>query len=300
LIGNEGRFSWRKHTEDEFQLTDFEDKAGRCIATYRHLKQLKSDTHELFSKKLDLTKESSFEEAAEYGEKIAKYYDLGDIPSITLQSFIENTHNILVLYMDGIDGISGAACRLPDLNTILINRNEIIGRQNFDLAHEFFHLLTWDVMPPSHLDAGSKSKGKQHRIEQLAENFAAGLLMPSWSLIERYESRGESDIHEWLNQTADEYGVSSTALKWRICNLELLPRAEIGLINDERLRNNGKFDSAEVKLKPLFSREFMEVIGWGIDNGYLSIRKASNVLGVTIDALSTLFEEHDLPLTFEL
>lgn len=301
LVGNEGRFSWRKHNEDDVQLNDFEDKAGCWIATYRHLKQLNNDPQELLLPRLGLTQDSSYEEAAEYGETIAKSRDLGDIPSKRLLSFIENEIKALVLYVDGIDGVSGAACQLSDLNTILINRNEVIGRQNFDLAHELFHLSTWDVMPPSHLDTGGRSKGKQRRVEQLADNFAAGLLMPSWSIKKCYENRGNEDIHEWLNKTANKFEVSSIALKWRLCNLGLLPNSEIELIDDERLKNNGKDQSlAGEGIKPLFSKQFIEVIGWGINEGYLSVRKASNVLGITVDALATLFTEHNCPIPFDL
>ena len=46
-----------------------------------------------------------------------------------------------------------AACRLPELDVVLINRREVEGRRHFDLAHELFHILTWDAMPPEHSEA---------------------------------------------------------------------------------------------------------------------------------------------------
>ena len=52
--------------------------------------------------------------------------------------------------VDADRGISGAACRLPELDAVLIARHEVEGRRHFDLAHELFHLLTWDAMPPEH------------------------------------------------------------------------------------------------------------------------------------------------------
>ena len=66
---------------------------------------------------------------------------------------------------------------------ILINRNESEARRFFDLAHELFHALTWDAMKADHRESNSveaRTKGK--RIEQLANNFAAALLMPLASL----------------------------------------------------------------------------------------------------------------------
>ena len=82
--------------------------------------------------------------------------------------------------VDAIDGVSGAACRLPDLDVVLINRHEVAGRRNFDLAHELFHILTWDAMPPEHLEEATETS--KIRVEQLANSFASALLMPEASL----------------------------------------------------------------------------------------------------------------------
>ena len=37
--------------------------------------------------------------------------------------------------------------------TILVNRHEPRGRRSFDLAHELFHVLTWDAMPPERIES---------------------------------------------------------------------------------------------------------------------------------------------------
>ncbi len=69
---------------------------------------------------------------------------------------MERKLGIFVLMVDAIDGISGAACRLPELDVVLINRHEVAGRRNFDLAHELFHILTWDTMPPEHAEEATE------------------------------------------------------------------------------------------------------------------------------------------------
>ena len=51
---------------------------------------------------------------------------------------------ILVRMVDAIAGVPGAA--------VLINRQEIVGRRHDDLAHERFHVLTCDTMPPDHTE----------------------------------------------------------------------------------------------------------------------------------------------------
>ena len=50
------------------------------------------------------------------------------------------------------------------------------GRSHFDLAHELFHVLTWDAMPPERLEEARETGGS--RVEQLANSLAASVLMP--------------------------------------------------------------------------------------------------------------------------
>ena len=42
---------------------------------------------------------------------------------------------------------------------MLIARHEVAGRRHFDLAHELFHLLTWDAMPPEYLEEARETGG---------------------------------------------------------------------------------------------------------------------------------------------
>src|SRR5258706_12827279 len=96
---------------------------------------------------------------------------------------MEQRFGMLVLAVYAFDGISGAACRLPELDAVLINRKEVKGRRHFDLAHELFHLLTWDAMPPEHVEEATETG--RGRVEQLANNFASALLMPR-KVLERH------------------------------------------------------------------------------------------------------------------
>ena len=68
----------------------------------------------------------------------------------------------------------------------MVNRNESEARRYYNLAHELFHALTWDAMKPAHRESNSidehiSGKRAKQRIEQLADNFAATLLMPKSS-----------------------------------------------------------------------------------------------------------------------
>lgn len=300
LVG-EGNFSWRQPIQDPEGLEHYEQLAGTWIATYRHLRQLRNEPTSPFLPKVGLNKDSSYEDACEIGEQIAKELDLGNIPSRYLAEKLQTELKILVLDVDAIPSVSGAACQLKDLNSILINRHEPPGRRNFNLAHEMFHLLTWDALPPEHCDYESGIRNRQRKhIERLAENFAAGLLMPIWCVEPFFEERKDRELHEWLNTSAECLGVTSQALKWRMVNMEVLSKSEAEQIPDDLLANNGKTHASNINAPSMFGHQFMEMLGWGISEGHISVRKSATLLDMTVDDLYTLFDDHGIPSPFEM
>jgi XRE family transcriptional regulator, fatty acid utilization regulator len=301
LIG-EGSFSWRAHRNAELGMLDeFEDKAGRWIALYRKLGEKIGKVASPLQRRLALSEKSSFEDAWEAAEALSQAWKLGDIPALHLESAINAELDSLVLYVDAPKGISGAACQLPGLNTILINRTEPEGRRYFDLAHECFHLLTWEQMTPEHreiTDGEYRGKGRHKRIEQLADNFAGALLMPRRILAERWERRAVADnVHDWLNDAATELCVTAQALKWRMHYLGLLSRADLLDINDHMLTANGR--PGKQPLPRLFSVEFAQRLQEGLAAGDISVRRAAALLGMTIEDLAELFETYALAVPFE-
>lgn len=301
LIG-EGRFNWRARRDAELGLLEaFEEKAGRWIALYRKLGEKAGETSSPLQWRLPLSERSSFEEAWDAAEALIREWGLGNIPALCLEAAIKEHLNALVLYVDAPPGISGAACQLPDLNTILINRNEPEGRRHFDLAHECFHLLTWEQMTPEHrelADADNRGKGKHKRIEQLADNFAGALLMPHRILVARWESRDNQEIHDWLNDTATELCVSSLALKWRMFYLGLLNKGDLTDIDDKKLTANGR-PAQKQPVPRLFSEEFVKRLHDGLLAGEISVRRAASLLGMKLEDLAELFESYGLPAPFE-
>ena len=298
LVG-EGRFSWRQTNVGPQRLSAYERSAGRWIAAFRAIAPKVGCETPFLRRSLGLTRQHRYEDAASAGERFATEFNLGQVPANSLSTVLERDFGILVLMVDAFEGISGAACRLPELDAVLINRREVAGRRHFDLAHELFHILTWDAMPPEHAeDAAETSK---NRVEQLANSFASAVLMPTTALKRFGDWTGLSgnDLIAKLNATADELRVTASALKWRLVHLGLVSVAAAREIRDAALRNNGH-ETGEANPPPLFSKPFVEVISRGLRQGQLSTRRSAALLDVPLDELSDLFRIHEVEAPDEL
>jgi len=300
LVG-EGQFSWRTDKKTPArQLDEFEARAGRWVALYRALLELKvAEANPLQQRLTAMTDRSDFTDAQVAAESLVRRWNLGEFPALGLEQKVRETLDALVLFVDAPQGISGAACHLPGLNAILINRNEPEGRRHYDLAHETFHLLTWEQMPPARLEGEIPRSGKGGRVEQLADNFASALLMPEQSLRPRWDARKGQLMHAWLNSTANEFMVTAVALKWRLVQLGWMGKDELATIKDSKLTANGQTRDNAIKPR-LYSPEFAEQLRRAIAGGKLSVRKAASLLDTTIEDLAELFRSYKLPVPFDL
>lgn len=292
LVG-EGIFSWRSQASPA-ELETFEEMARGWIAVYRTLGEDLGETFNPLVPQLGLTIRSSFEEAWSAAERLNQSWGLGPRPAAILPGIVEKQLDILVLHVDmrGVP-ISGAACHLPEFNTILINRREREGRRAFDFAHELFHILTWASMPPAHVDTGNPTGTKAKRIELLANNFAGALLMPRDAVVEQWNQRGKKEIHNWIKLTAEEFSVTAIALFNRLRALNLIPLTERASVDESRLTWTGRFP-VESKLPPLFSEKYVRRVRKALDKGLISERRAADLLGLMTEEMSELMETHGL------
>jgi Zn-dependent peptidase ImmA (M78 family) len=190
------------------------------------------------------------------------------------------------------------------LDVVLINRREAPGRRHFDLAHELFHILTWQAMPPEHVE--DVEPKRRSRVEQLADNFASAVLMPApvlhrfgdWSALAT--ATKPNALIARLNAVADELQVTSSALRWRLVALDRLDRAVAERLPEVRLRNNGRSRPKAPPLPALVSKRFVEVIARAIDEGRVAVRRVSYLLGLSIDDLADLFAVHGVEAPYEL
>lgn len=287
LVG-EGRFSWRHTGVQVGQLEDYERDAGRWIAAYRALAPQVGRDLPLMRRALGLTRNSRFEDAMASGERFVTEFNLGEVPATGLIEVMERELGILVLMVDAQQGISGAACRLPELDTVIIQRREVEGRRNFGLAHELFHILTWDAMPPERSEEIRETGG--NRVEQLANIFAAAVLMPASTLEQTagWARLPGKDLIAQLNAVADELRVTSSALRWRLVSLGKLKLAVARSLPEDALLNNGH-QVVSGATPALFSRRFVEILALAIEAGYVSVRRLATLLGLAIEDMDDLF-----------
>lgn len=300
-LDGEGRFSFRADpSAPGGVLDDFEAKAGRWIATYRELATEHGVRPTWLQYKLGLTPKSTYEQAQAAAESLSSQWKLGERPAEALAPALERHLDALVLHVDAPEGVSGAASQLPGLNSVLVNRREPEGRRHFDLAHEFFHLLTWDAMPPARVEAVSHAHfGKLNRVEQLAENFAAALLMPERIIRARWTSPENTDeVAHWSTAFARDLRVSVAASTWRLHNLNLISKAEAQRIIERR---GEAADRTRVEATPprLFSERFVRCIGSALDAGRLSVMRAADLLDLSLAELAELLRSYQIEPSFE-
>jgi Zn-dependent peptidase ImmA (M78 family)/transcriptional regulator with XRE-family HTH domain len=105
---------------------------------------------------------------------------LGDRPGLVLLKVLEEHCKIKVFHMV-FEPHGSAACTIDPEGgaSILLNANHNRQQRNSDLAHELFHLLTWEVFRKA--DPITESTAPTHE-ENLADLFAASLLIPEEAL----------------------------------------------------------------------------------------------------------------------
>lgn len=293
IAAGEAAFSFRTEAVEEPQVGEVEERAGRWLATYRELAK-----PSLVKRALSLSTRSSYEDAQQAGEQIRRDLGLGQFPARELEEAITRTWNVLVLYVDLPEGVSGAASRLEGVQAILVNRTEPRSRRHYDLAHELFHLLTWDTMPPPRIETGTPARGERKRVEQLANNFAAALLMPSDSIRESWERYEDLALADRIAALADAFEVSGPAMKWRLHNLGLVARS--ALPEDAEIADSEKATQKRTPHPLPFNASFVHRIHRAVEEGDISVRKAARILDTDSAGLAELCRSYGRPLSYEI
>ena len=138
-----------------------------------------------------------------------------------------------------------------------------------------------------------KNRNKGKRIEQLANSFAAALLMPRASL-DKLIDRDRLDDIAHLCEVAALLRVAPVTLAWRLFNLKLIGDDTRRSLSQEKQRPSVSGPPKR------FSPTFVKMLHEALENGRLSARKAAKAIGLGLGGLIELFAQYDLTAPFEL
>jgi Zn-dependent peptidase ImmA (M78 family)/transcriptional regulator with XRE-family HTH domain len=291
-VEGEAKYSWRRSpSADKEPPAEIQSRIDRTVGLLRWLRSL-DDAAGVTRQILCLSDCSTFEEAERVGDRLARDLKLGPVPSRKLLEKMESELDVPVLFVSfgsepQAKAISGVTVHLYNLNCILINRNESAGRRSFDLAHELFHVMTWDALPPEKLESnevGVRGTAKKDRTEKLADKFASALLLPEDLLAPKFEGVDKSDVSQLL-ELSKYFGVSAPALAYRLLSLRLIDQPTC-----DKLKSRRSSATEDVAPKQ-FSKRFVTLLAEALLSGRLSPRKAAKVLGLNLDDLDTLLRD---------
>ncbi|MFW6131605.1 MAG: ImmA/IrrE family metallo-endopeptidase [Candidatus Aminicenantaceae bacterium] len=169
-------------------------------------------------------------------------------------------------------------------SAILINENNAPWRRHFDIAHELFHLITWELFTEEEIHH-DKIEGER-RVEQLADVFASSLLLPEKEVRDEFEKRIDEESITYLDlvHMARDFVVPLEALLLRMINIGLLDKEKI-----QKGMDNGSVKDIDKKYR---HSQWSETAKPHISERYISLAIKAFFLGkITKEKLAEYVDE---------
>jgi Zn-dependent peptidase ImmA (M78 family)/transcriptional regulator with XRE-family HTH domain len=226
-----------------------------------------------------------YREAGALAAEVGQTMNLGRVPATSLTKILEEDFGIKIFYRDELAG--SAASAVGDFGqAILMNASEAPWRRNYNFAHELFHLLTWDAMPPARL---RQDEGLREQFEKFANFFASCLLLPADCVVASFEKRLDDRKISFadLIEIAQEFDVSTEALLWRLVNLRRLDREVVGkALGDPEFRQLDRSTMSGRWWNPQsLSDRYVRLCRLCFQKGQLSRAKLADLLGKSLAEL---------------
>ncbi len=157
-----------------------------------------------------------YKDAERLAYRVQSDLRLGDRPGRSLLTVLEEVCGVKLFHLSFEPTGTAASSASDSFGTaVLLNAGNVRWRRNFDLAHELFHLLTWDVFRSP---AGNDPVVASEWEEKLANCFASQLLMPSdVTRLAIGDVAGDGSVtYSDLFNVARQFDVSVEALLWRM------------------------------------------------------------------------------------
>ena len=206
---------WRDAPADPDEVRNVESRFRQLCEQYHRLESLMAQPEEVVWLQAATARDRfDFKEAGRLAEKFRKEYLQGDIPSASLKQVLEERLRVKVFHLR-FHGSAVSTVSAEFGPAVLLNSGSRLWRRNFDLAHELFHLLTWEVFRTPDSDMCEPNSEE----DQLADAFTSRLLLPTDAVKDRIEQLADEEGKiglETLDEIAREFGVSLPALLWRM------------------------------------------------------------------------------------
>lgn len=219
---------------------------------------------------------------------------LGRRPACSLHKILEEKYNVKILFLD-LQNYGSAASAVGNFGSaILINSSDPIWRRNYDLAHELFHIVTWDIF--RHEEIHLNTDGKKAYVEQLADCFASELLLPRAEVEAEFDSRMKDNKIFILDiiGIAKEFVVSTDALLWRLVNLKKINRTAVeDLVKDAGFRRVDKLKRIEDrKDAPYISERYVNLAFKAFKLNKISKAKLAEYLNANVGDLRSMLLQY--------
>lgn len=291
------RVLWRERPAESPE--SLENWFLKSCMQYRHLEEWLDDA--VTPKLPDVTgkpEDLSYADVQELAASVRKELGLGDRPAFQLMRALEEDCGIKVFHLPFEP--RGAAASTKDERfgmAILLNAKNARWRRNYDLGHELFHLLVWDVFRSEDPSEGVPDE----REERLANCFASYLLMPDEPVrnaVERRKEDGKLSM-EALFEVARQFDVSAEALVWRLHYLYNLGPARSDETRDLAERVRGLISVYEHRQwedsdPPKWPERYKALATKALRHGEVSLGRFAEFLDMTRRQASEYAEQEDV------
>ena len=223
--------------------------------------------------------------------EVSNQMNLGDRPGSSLATILEDKYGVKIFYRPLYAG-SAASIKGTFGYAMLINSLQAPWRRNYNIAHELFHLITWESVPP---DLLQNNPDLMADLEKKANAFASALLLPGYQLDHelQFHLRENKISAGSLITIARNFEVSTEALVWRLVKLKGFERTQAEtILNSDAFRDEDKGTMSEIWWEPpTLPIRFVTLAFFSFLNGYISRSILAEYLDTTlIDLPNRLME----------
>jgi len=235
-----------------------------------------------------------YRSAKALAKEVRDHLQFGDRPGQSLLRVLEEVCAVKVFHLPFEPSGTAASTKSDAFGyAVLLNSKNSRCRRNFDLAHELFHLLTWEVFRHSE---GSSSAIANTQEESLAGVFAAHLLMPEEILritVETYQDDKGALPVDAVFTIARQFDVSVEALMWQIHSVfRKSADRSTTLRQIEQLKAFAPLfeerDQVEPPTRPV---RYRALAAKALRNGEISIGRYAEYLGISRQEAMRLVEQ---------